>query len=359
MVRPRSRAAIAAIRAGHNQYRPGRDPRAPPCDRPPPVAVLGHRARSRSRGAGDGRRHRRPRRRPARPGEPATRWWRSNRSTTRTVPPSPWRGRAARSTLALPDWSVDVDERHPRSATAPVSCSSTRPTTPPGRCSAATPRPSPACVEPRRPRRHRRGLRAPCSTVSTSRCRRSRAWPIERSRSPRPARRSRSPAGRSDGPRPGTKLVDADADATKQFLTYVSSGPFQHAVTVGLIFDDEYYRQLAAGLAAKRDLLSDGLEKAGFEVHRPAGTYFVMADARPLGFDDGEALCRSLPERRGVVAVPAAVLSTCTPTGSAPAALRAQRTRCCNRRSAGEAVRAAQRPSRRRERQLAVCAGPG
>ena len=35
-----------------------------------------------------------------------------------------------------------------------------------------------------------------------------------------------------------------------------------------------------------------------------AGTYFVTADIRPLGEEDGLAFCRSLPERCGVVAVP-------------------------------------------------------
>ena len=40
---------------------------------------------------------------------------------------------------------------------------------------------------------------------------------------------------------------------------------------------------------------------------RPAGTYFVVADARPLGYDDGLALCRALPELAGVVAVPVSV----------------------------------------------------
>jgi N-succinyldiaminopimelate aminotransferase len=39
-------------------------------------------------------------------------------------------------------------------------------------------------------------------------------------------------------------------------------------------------------------------------VHRPAGTYFVNADIRPLGEDDGRAFCQALPERAGVVAVP-------------------------------------------------------
>jgi N-succinyldiaminopimelate aminotransferase len=108
--------------------------------------------------------------------------------------------------------------------------------------------------------------------------------------------------GWATGPAP---LVEATR-TTKQFLTYVSGGPFQHAVAVGLDLDDGYFRRLAEDLAAKRDLLASGLEKAGFGVHRPAGTYFITADARPLGFDDGEALCRSLPERCGVVAVPSA-----------------------------------------------------
>ena len=39
----------------------------------------------------------------------------------------------------------------------------------------------------------------------------------------------------------------------------------------------------------------------------PAGTYFVTADIRPLGFEDGRAFCLELPERAGVVAVPTVV----------------------------------------------------
>ena len=108
--------------------------------------------------------------------------------------------------------------------------------------------------------------------------------------------------GWATGPAP---LVDATR-TTKQFLTFVSGGPFQHAVAVGLDLPDSYFTGLAAGLEAKRDLLADGLEKAGFDVHRPDGTYFITADARSIGWDDGEALCRAMPERCGVVAVPAA-----------------------------------------------------
>ena len=108
--------------------------------------------------------------------------------------------------------------------------------------------------------------------------------------------------GWATGPAP---LVDA-VRTTKQFLTFVSGGPFQHAVALGLDLGDDYFTGLAAALAAKRDLLAAGLEKAGFGVLRPAGTYFITADARPLGYDDAEALCRELPERCGVVAIPSA-----------------------------------------------------
>ncbi|MDQ1009459.1 aspartate/methionine/tyrosine aminotransferase [Streptomyces sp. V4I23] len=50
-----------------------------------------------------------------------------------------------------------------------------------------------------------------------------------------------------------------------------------------------------------------GCAAAGFTVYRPAGTYFVTTDIRPLGEADGFAFCRSLPERCGVVAIPNAV----------------------------------------------------
>ncbi|MER5569068.1 pyridoxal phosphate-dependent aminotransferase [Streptomyces goshikiensis] len=92
--------------------------------------------------------------------------------------------------------------------------------------------------------------------------------------------------------------------SVKQFLTYVSSGPFQYAVAEALGLPDSYYEGLRADLAAKRDLLSDGLAAAGFQVYRPQGTYFVTTDIAPLGESDGIAFCRALPERCGVVAIP-------------------------------------------------------
>ncbi|MFF7644229.1 pyridoxal phosphate-dependent aminotransferase [Streptomyces canus] len=95
--------------------------------------------------------------------------------------------------------------------------------------------------------------------------------------------------------------------SAKQFLTYVSSGPFQYAVAEALALPDSYFTAFRADMLAKRDLLAAGLTEAGFEVFRPAGTYFITTDIRPLGEKDGFAFCRSLPERAGVVAIPNAV----------------------------------------------------
>ncbi|KFF96785.1 aminotransferase [Streptomyces scabiei] len=102
------------------------------------------------------------------------------------------------------------------------------------------------------------------------------------------------------------ELVSAVRSA-KQFLTYVASGPFQYAVAEALRLPDSYFADFRADMLAKRDLLAGGLERAGFKVFCPAGTYFITTDIRPLGESDGFAFCRALPERAGVVAIPNAV----------------------------------------------------
>jgi N-succinyldiaminopimelate aminotransferase len=102
------------------------------------------------------------------------------------------------------------------------------------------------------------------------------------------------------------ELVGAVRSA-KQFLTYVSSGPFQYAVAEALALPDSYFTELRRSMQVRRDILAEGLTAAGFEVFRPAGTYFVTTDIRPLGEKDGFAFCRALPERAGVVAIPNAV----------------------------------------------------
>ncbi|GAB2557112.1 pyridoxal phosphate-dependent aminotransferase [Kribbella endophytica] len=102
----------------------------------------------------------------------------------------------------------------------------------------------------------------------------------------------------------GTPEVVTAVNTSKQFLTYVSGAPFQPAVAGALALGNDYFDGLRADLQQRRDLLCDGLESLGFGVHRPQGTYFVTTDIRPLGHTDGVEFCRMLPEKTGVVAIP-------------------------------------------------------
>ncbi|MFC9858097.1 MULTISPECIES: pyridoxal phosphate-dependent aminotransferase [unclassified Streptomyces] len=101
-------------------------------------------------------------------------------------------------------------------------------------------------------------------------------------------------------------LVSAVRTA-KQYLTYVSAGPFQYAIAEALRLPDSYFENFRSDLRRKRDLLGDGLRAAGFEVYQPQGTYFITTDITPFGETDAYAFCRALPERCGVVAIPNSV----------------------------------------------------
>ena len=122
----------------------------------------------------------------------------------------------------------------------------------------------------------------------------------------------------------------------KQFLTYVNGAPFQPAVARALALPDEVYADVADRLQAGRDLLTEGLVEAGFTVSRPGGTYFVVADAAPLGYDDGMQLCLDLPRLAGVVAVPVRSSTTTCRRGRRWCGSRcASGRRCSPRRHAG------------------------
>lgn len=93
----------------------------------------------------------------------------------------------------------------------------------------------------------------------------------------------------------------------KQFLTYSSGTPFQLAIARGLALPDAFYDGIATALEQKRDILSQGLRAAGFDVFTPQGTYFVNVDTAPLGITDALDLARRLPALVGVAAIPVPV----------------------------------------------------
>jgi aminotransferase len=88
------------------------------------------------------------------------------------------------------------------------------------------------------------------------------------------------------------------------FLTVGAPAPLQEAAAVALAFDDEFYDGLRGMYAAKRDILLQSLVDAGFDVVRPEGAYYIMADIRPFGATDDVEFSRFLTSEIGVAPVP-------------------------------------------------------
>src|SRR5512143_2371383 len=97
--------------------------------------------------------------------------------------------------------------------------------------------------------------------------------------------------------------------AVHQFVTFAVATPFQHAIVTALGAPDAYYSQLRADYLSRRDRLCAGLAAVGLGVRPPEGTYFALADIRPLGWDDDVAFCRHLVETVGVAAIPTSAFS--------------------------------------------------
>jgi N-succinyldiaminopimelate aminotransferase len=107
--------------------------------------------------------------------------------------------------------------------------------------------------------------------------------------------------GYATAPAPLAELVAK----AHQNLTFTTPPNLQRAVALGLSRDAAYFEELSASLAARRDLLGEGLRETGFDVLPCSGSYFVIADFRPLGFTgDAMAFCRRIIEQARVGAIP-------------------------------------------------------
>ena len=107
----------------------------------------------------------------------------------------------------------------------------------------------------------------------------------------------------------GPAELVARVRAVKQYLTFAGGTPFQHAAAAALALPDAVVGELAASLRRKRDRLAQGLAEAGFDVLASQATYFINADGTPLGEPDATALCERLPLEAGVVAIPTAAFA--------------------------------------------------
>jgi aspartate/methionine/tyrosine aminotransferase len=91
-----------------------------------------------------------------------------------------------------------------------------------------------------------------------------------------------------------------------QFVTFTTPPNLQHAVALGLGFEDGYFQGLGAPLAQGRDRLMAGLAALGVPVLPCDGTYFLVLDvSRWLRSDEDDvAFCRRLVIDAGVVLIP-------------------------------------------------------
>lgn len=103
----------------------------------------------------------------------------------------------------------------------------------------------------------------------------------------------------------GPADLTAGLRSAHQFLTFTTPTPVQHGAVAALGASPSFYEQMRADYQSKRDLLAGGLDKAGFDVHLPDGTYFLMAGHPGKG--DDRQFCKDLIEQAGVVAIPPSV----------------------------------------------------
>ena len=86
----------------------------------------------------------------------------------------------------------------------------------------------------------------------------------------------------------------------KQFMSFVSTTPFQPAVAHALTHEQQWQTDMVTGLKECRDILAEGLASLGYEVFDTPGTYYLVADVH----EDAIEFCTRLPAERGVAAIP-------------------------------------------------------
>jgi aspartate/methionine/tyrosine aminotransferase len=90
------------------------------------------------------------------------------------------------------------------------------------------------------------------------------------------------------------------------FLTVGAPAPLQMAAVTALRIDHGYYTELAAMYEAKRNLLLPVLRELGFTVFQPQGAYYLWTDITGLTEMDGWDYAMYLVREIGVATVPGA-----------------------------------------------------
>jgi len=111
------------------------------------------------------------------------------------------------------------------------------------------------------------------------------------------------------GWRIGTIMAPAPVtDAIRKvhdFLTVGAPAPLQEALAVAMeTLGREYYEGLAADYRRRREVLWNGLNRAGFKSIRPEGAYYILCDFSALSDLSDTEFARQLVVEKGVASVP-------------------------------------------------------
>ena len=97
----------------------------------------------------------------------------------------------------------------------------------------------------------------------------------------------------------------AVAARAHQFLTFSTAPNLQSAVAFGLEQGDDWLEPMREHFSRALLRMSEGLAGAGYEVLRPASTYFLCVDLAASGLDvDDETFAKAAVEKAGVATVP-------------------------------------------------------
>jgi aminotransferase len=93
-------------------------------------------------------------------------------------------------------------------------------------------------------------------------------------------------------------------------LFYICApSPLQHGIVDAFDMPDTYFTDMLADYDKKRAMICDVLEEVGFDIVRPAGSYYVFAGFPTLsqsleGFGDDMMACETLIRETGVATIP-------------------------------------------------------
>lgn len=108
----------------------------------------------------------------------------------------------------------------------------------------------------------------------------------------------------------GPASLVAAVNQAHQFITYAVASPLQAAAATALNLPSTFFANLQSSYQVKRDRMVDVLQKAGFKVFTPQGSYFIMVDWRgvaPKDATDDVQFAHWLTTEIGVACIPPSI----------------------------------------------------